>query len=88
MIIDIAMDLVEQIVRAAILATMVVDVVNDGLSPARFVARDPETGCVFGAYVAAGDSMLVNRGYRLLIESIDDVAIRSMVEVGARWSTQ
>lgn len=76
-----------QLALAAIDDHAMMTVCNDG-PPARFVAMDPETGVTFAAFVPTGETVRVNRGFRLIVEPIDQVVIRPLCVVHQQWRVQ
>lgn len=85
--IDELVDILRGMLTSAIEDHASVAVVNDGYA-ARFVARDPSTGLTWGALVERGETIRINRSFRLLVEPIDQVMIRPLCEVDRRWSVQ
>lgn len=84
--IDLIGALFEQLGLAAIDQLAMVPILNDG-PPARFVAIDPDTGMVVAAVVATGETVRVNRSWRLLVERFDTTKIRSLCAVHRSWRT-
>ncbi len=85
--IDMLVDMLEQLALAAMHDTLMATVVNDGPGAARIMAMDPENRMVMGAFVANGDSILINRAWRVLVQPIDHVLIRPLCIESAMWET-
>ncbi len=62
-----------------------VDHVGD---PARYLVLDRASGVIVFQFMADGDRCRLPRSCRLLIEPVDSVAMRSLLESAQRWSTQ
>lgn len=61
-------------------------VMNDG-PPARFIAMDPRDGIAFAMFVNTGETVRVNRAFRLIMEPLDSVKMRPLCVVHNAWST-
>lgn len=79
-------DFLRDMLAAAVEDAAMMVIVNDG-PPARFVAHDPTTGDIMGAFVPHGETVRVNRSYRLLVEDVDRVRIRPLCCVSSSWVT-
>lgn len=79
-------DLLEQFVLAAVEDYTMVPVTNDG-PDARFVVLNQETGAAHGAFVHAGATVRVHRGFRLLIERVEGTRLRQLDVVQREWRT-
>lgn len=86
MIRDFIGDFIHQLVLAAVEDHAMVTLINDG-PPARYVVYDPGTGMTWAAFVPTGDTVKVNRSFRLIVEPIDHVVIRPLCVVHQRWKT-
>ena len=75
----------ERAERAARIDLETIIVVHDG-EPARYLAHDMTACVVMGRYVHAGESVAIPRSCRLLVEPIDRVRMRSLVEVATSWT--
>lgn len=87
MLADLITDFFRDLALAALEETAMLTVVNDG-PPARFVVMDPRCGMTFSTFAATGETLRINRSFRLLIEPIDHVAIRPLCIVHQRWRMQ
>lgn len=87
MLADLIADFLRELAIAAIDDHAMVEVTND-VSPARFVAMDPDSKLVMAAFVPRGESVRVNRAWRLIIEPIDAVMIRPLCVTSERWSIE
>lgn len=79
-------DFIRECVAAALHETVMATVVNDGPA-ARFCAHDPVNKIVHAMYVPRGESVSVNRSWRLVIEPIDSVYLRDLDRVRTEWVT-
>lgn len=79
-------DFFVELVASAVDDAAMIRITNDG-PPARFVAIDPKTKITMGMFVTNGDTVSVNREWRLIVEPIDHVYLRSLARVSSEWVT-
>ncbi len=75
-----------ELVAAAMDDAAMIRIINDGPA-ARFVAIDPATKVTMSMFVTRGDAVTVNRSWRLIVEPIDHVYLRSLERVSSEWVT-
>lgn len=86
MIADLIVDFLHQLGCAAVEDAAMMTVLNDG-PPARYVVLDPSSGVTWAAFVPTGETVKINRAFRLIVEPIDQVVIRPLCCVSTQWST-
>lgn len=79
-------EILEQMLAAAIDEAFVLSHVHSG-EPSRFVIYDPRTGVTLAAFVTDGQLIRIPRDHRLLVEPIDRVPLRTLVDMTTSWRT-
>lgn len=80
-------DFVEQLVYAAFEHHVMEAYTNTSDGPERVCAMDPQSGIIFGAFVAPGETVKINRAFRAKIEPLDRVRIKPLCCVSSTWMT-
>lgn len=80
-------DMIEGMIVVAVHQHENVLVVHDG-EPARYVVNDMQRGVVLGRYAANGETFYVPRSFRMLVEPVDRVRNKTLVEMATTWTVQ
>jgi hypothetical protein len=70
---------------ASVCDSQTISVTHDG-EPARYLLLDPVSRVVFARWTKHGEELIIPRAMRMLIEPIDSVRIRTMIDVLVGWT--